>query len=166
MFKRNKLLFLVIFAYLILGALACVAARHVSAAEPSDSFYQWTLPNGDISMTDDVKRIPANYRDIAVKRSFAQVGRDANMAERTVPNAEYQASLERKLDRSRKAMARTAINARIEGCDGFITVGQERRNHKERDNTYNSLFYVVRDSCGNVKSVTRQNPELLGILIH
>jgi hypothetical protein len=155
--SRNTILLLIL--ALGLGALMMWAGSS-DAAEPSGSFYQWTLSNGDVNMTDDVKRIPAEYRSIAVKRSFAQVGKDANVTERVVPNADYQASLEKSLERSRKIAARTVTSPRVEGCDGPITVTQERRGYEERGNAYNSLFYVVRDSCGNVKSETRQNPEL------
>jgi hypothetical protein len=128
------------------------------AAEPSGEFYQWTLPNGDVMMTDDAKRIPAMYKDIVVKRSFAQVGKDAKVTEMTIPGVEYHAALEASLERARKTAARTATNPRVEGCEGPITVSQERRDYEERGNSYNSLFYIVSDSCGNVVSETRNAP--------
>ena len=156
--SRNAILVLIL--ALGLGVVFFIAGSS-DAAEPSGEFYQWTLPNGDVNMTDDAKRIPAMYKDIAIKRSFAQVGEDANITEMTIPGAEYQAALEASLERSRKLAARTAVSPRVEGCDGPVTVGQERHDYVERGNSYNSLFYVVRDTCGNVKSVTRANPRLL-----
>lgn len=153
---------IVMFLLTLLVALSwiLVISKSSDAAEPSDSFYQWTLPNGDVSMTDDANHIPVEFKDVAVKRSFSQVGKDANVTEITIPGSEYQISLERSLERSREIEARTVTSPLVEGCNGPITVEQERRDHKERDNSYNSLFYVVRDSCGNVKSITRQNPQL------
>lgn len=142
----------------IFGLYAFAMDAH--ASEPSGDFYQWILPNGDVNVTDDVKRIPAMYKSIAVKRSFAQLGKDANMTEMTISGDDYAASLEASLNRSRKLAARTATRPSVEACDGSITVSQERRDYEERGNSYNSLFYVVRDSCGNVTSETRASPRI------
>jgi hypothetical protein len=155
--SRNAVLVLIL--ALGLGAVFFIAGSS-DAAEPSGEFYQWTLPNGDVQMTDDVKRIPAKYKSIAVKRSFAQVGEDAKVTEMTIPSADYAAALEASLDRSRKLAARTATSPRVEECEGTITVAQERRDYVERGNSYNSLFYIVSDSCGNVVSETRSNPRI------
>lgn len=159
--SRNMVLALIL--ALGLGVVFFIAGSS-DAAEPSDAFYQWTLPNGDVMMTDDVKRIPVKYRDIAVERSFAQVGKDAKVTEVTIPAADYAASLEQSLDRARKTAERTVVVASEEPCDGPVTVTQERHERTPRatswtgSNTYNSMFYVMRDSCGNVKSVTLTNP--------
>ena len=153
--SRNAVLVLIL--ALGLGVVFFIAGSS-DAAEPSGEFYQWTLPNGDVMVTDDAKRIPAMYKDIAVKRSFAQVGEDAKITEMTIPGADYAAALEASLARSRKLAARTATSPRVEGCEGPITVAQERRDYVERGNSYNSLFYVVHDSCGNEVSATRTNP--------
>ncbi len=153
--SRNTVLALIL--ALGLGVVFLIAGSS-DAAGPSGEFYQWTLPNGDISMTDDVKRIPAMYKSIAVKRSFAQVSKDAKFTEMTIPGADYAAALEASLTRSRKLAARTATKPRVEGCSGPITVAQERRDYEERGNSYNSLFYIVHDSCGNEISVTRSSP--------
>jgi len=151
--SRNTALFLIL--ALSLG-VAFLVARSVTAATGSSKvFHQWTLPNGDIMVTDDAARIPVKYQDIAVKRSFVQVDKDAKVTEMVIPSADYAAALEANLTRSRKLAARMATVPRAEECDGPITVAQERRDHEERGNSYNSLFYVVRDSCGNVKNVTR-----------
>jgi hypothetical protein len=156
--SRNAVLLLIL--ALGLGMVFFIAGSS-DAAEPSGEFYQWTLPNGDVNMTDDVKRIPAMYKPIAVKRSFAQVGKDAKVTEMTISGADYAASLEQSLTRARKTAERSAVYPTPDTCNGPITVGQERRDYEERGNSYNSLFYVVRDSCGNVKSETRSNPRLL-----
>ena len=153
--SRNAVLVLIL--ALGLGVVFFIAGSS-DAAEPSGEFYQWTLPNGDVQMTDDVKRIPAKYKPIAVKRSFAQVGKDAKVTEMTISGDDYAAALEASLDRSRKLAARTATSPRVEACEGPITVAQERRDYVERGNSYNSLFYIVHDSCGNEVSVTRNNP--------
>lgn len=140
-----------------LGVVLCIAGNS-DAAEPSGEIYQWTLPNGDVSMTDDAKRIPAKYKSIAVKRSLAQVGKDANFTEVVVPSDQHKQEIEDRLRHLRKAAARNATSLRVEGCDGPITVAQERRDYEERGNSYNSLFYIIHDSCGNEVSVTRTNP--------
>jgi hypothetical protein len=109
-------------------------------------------------MTDDAKRIPAKYKDIAVKRSFAQVGKDAKVTKMAISGADYAAALEESLERSRKIAARTTTSPSAPECTGTITVAQERRDYVERGNSYNSLFYIVHDSCGNEVSMTRTNP--------
>jgi len=153
--SRNTVLALIL--ALGLGVVFCIAGNS-DAAEPSGEVYQWTLPNGDVSMTDDVKRIPAKYKPIAVKRSLAQVGKDANFTEVVVPSEQYKQEIEDRLRHLRKAAARNATILRVEGCVGPVTVAQERRDYEERGNRYNSLFYIVHDACGNEVSVTRTNP--------
>jgi hypothetical protein len=157
--SRNAVLILIL--ALGLGVVFFIAGSSDAAEPTGDTFYQWTTDGGDVSTTDDPKRIPAKYRDVAIERSFAQVGKDAKVTEMVIPAAEYQAQLEASLERLRRLAARTTTSPRIEGCDGPITVAQERHDYEERGNSYNSLFYVVKDACGNVKSVTRSNPRLL-----
>jgi hypothetical protein len=158
--SRNAVLIVIL--ALGLGVVFFIAGSS-DAAEPSGDFYQWTLPNGDLAMADDAKHVPEMYKAVAVKRTFAQVGEDAKVTEVTVSGADYQASLEASLERYRRIAARTTTSPSVEGCEGPITVAQERHDYEERGNAYNSLFYVVKDSCGNVKSVTRSNPRLLVI---
>jgi hypothetical protein len=153
--SRNAVLVLIL--ALGLGVVFFIAGSS-DAAEPSGEFYQWTLPNGDVQMTDDAKRIPAKYKDIAIKRSFAQVSKDAKVTEMTISGADYAAALEESLERSRRIAARTATRPSVPECTGPITVAQERRDYEERGNSYNSLFYIVHDACGNEVSVTRTNP--------
>lgn len=142
---------------LILGLFAYAPDAH--AVEPgTGTFYQWVDNDGVTSVTDDVKHIPAMYRDRAVARNIAEVGEDAKVTEMVIPGADYAAALEASLERSRKIAARIQTSPRVEGCNGPITVSQERRNYEERGNSYNSMFYVVKDACGNVTSVTRENP--------
>jgi hypothetical protein len=153
--SRNAVLVLIL--ALGLGVVFFIAGSS-DAAEPSGEFYQWTLPNGDIQMTDDAKRIPAKYKDIAIKRSFAQVGKDAKVTEVKVKADEYSAELQASLERLRRLNDRTTTSPSAPECTGTITVAQERRDYVERGNSYNSLFYIVHDSCGNEISMTRTNP--------
>lgn len=160
----SKSLILIALLPLVGGAFFLVGSS--AAEEPSGFFYQWVDEDGVASATDDVKRIPKKYRETALRRSFANAGKDVAITEMTVPAAEYQAAVEASLERLRKNAAQTNENPnRIEACDGPVTVAQERRDRVSPtsgwtgSNTYNSMFYVVRDSCGNVKSVTLTNPE-------
>ncbi len=144
-------------------------ATTVEASETSGEFYQWTLSDSGISVTDDVKRIPAKYQDIAVKRSFTDLAEVVKATEIIIPSADRTAALEASLDRGRKLAARLATTPRTERCDGPITVAQERRDHTPKatswtgSNSYNSMFYVSRDSCGDEVSVTLTNPHVLVI---
>jgi hypothetical protein len=71
---------------------------------------------------------------------------------------EYSAELQASLERLRRLNDRTTTSPSAPECTGTITVAQERRDYVERGNSYNSLFYIVHDSCGNEISMTRTNP--------
>lgn len=159
----NRSLILTVLLALLGGAFFIAGSS--AAEETARYFYQWVDEDGVAAATDDVKRIPSKYREAAQKREFAEVGEHAAITEVTIPGADYQASLEASLERQRKVAARTVENPnRTEDCDGPVTVKQERHERVPANtswtgsNTYNSMFFVVRDSCGNVKSITLQNP--------
>ncbi len=128
------------------------------AGEPAGMIYSWTTDGGATAMTDDPKRIPVKYRADAIERSLSDVGKTVKLTEMAISADAYAAALALSVERSARLAERLATQPRVEECTGPITVVQERRDYQERGNTYNSLFYVSYDSCGNEMSNTRSDP--------
>jgi hypothetical protein len=149
----NRLIVIVIFSAILIGFGFAMRAN-------AGDFYQWTDTGGAINMTDDVKHIPAKYKDVAVKRSTEDVGKNFPMTPVTVKSADYRAELQATLERQRAIAANTTVTPDLEPCPGAVSVAQVRESYEERGNTYNSMFYVVTDACGQVVSKTRENPRI------
>lgn len=123
------------------------------------TFFQWTDANGVVGLTDDAERIPPLYRDRAVERRFEDLEDRRTVG--VVPAVEYEAALVRALERQRDLIDRTMVNPnRLRDCTDPVTVTRERRDHQERGHRLNSLFFVVRDACGDVISETREQPQV------
>lgn len=118
------------------------------------TIYKWTEENGTFAVTDDIKRVPEKYRAQAVAGEMPAI-KDYNRF-----TAVDTASLVSLNERLQKLSPESAVAVRDDECRGHATVEQVRRSHKERGNTYNSTFYVIRNSCGVVTSVTRANPQV------
>lgn len=119
------------------------------------TIYKWTDDSGTFSFTDDIKRVPAKYQAKAVAGEMPAMADYSKFTpvETTSSRVQLNARLQ-KFRAERKEVVRT------ETCPGHGTVEQVRLSHKERGNTYNSLFYVLRNACGIVTSVTRANPQV------
>jgi hypothetical protein len=145
---RNLILVLIV----VLAATAAQADETVA--------FSYVDADGVVVFTDDEKQVPIAYKDVAKKTTLGSLGN----YERFTPITKATPS---RLEELR------ALNAtstpRLQACDGPVMVLRERRDYDTTTgtttNSYNSTFYTVRDSCGNVKSVTRTNPRPLAIVV-
>jgi len=130
-----------------------------AASIKSETFYQWVTEDGVISLTDDARRIPELHRSQALERSFEDIG-DKRLTPATTPSAEYQNSLEQRLERLQITLNDTpSVNPNHpQKCKGPVTITKERIDYVERGNHYNSMFFVARNSCGEVTTFTREQP--------
>lgn len=136
-----------------------ILSLFLSVPALAGTFFQWTDKDGVVNMTDDVKMIPAAYKGVAVERRFEDV-KDRRTPV-TISAADYQAALTASLERQRALNDRTMVNPnRLRDCTGPLTITHERRSYEERGNRYNSMFFVTRNACGDVVSVTREQPSL------
>lgn len=143
----------------LIAMLMVLAALAFAMEANAGTFWQWTDDDGVVSVTDDVKRIPARYADRAVERQFEQIVDRRTPV--TVPATEYEAALTRSLERMREVNARTTVNPNhLRDCTGPVTITKERRDYEERGQSLNSMFFVTRNACGDVISVTREQPRL------
>jgi hypothetical protein len=138
--NMRSLLIAVLFAFFAVSAQA-------------GTVYKWTDENGTFSVTDDIKRVPPKYRAKAVAGEMPAIKDYARLTTVTTPS---RVQLDARLQRLRSE----AIVVTPGVCTGHATVEQIRRTYKERGNTYNGMFYVARNSCGDVTSVTRVNPQV------
>ena len=118
------------------------------------TIYKWTDENGTFSVTDDIKRVPEKYRAHAMAGDMPAI---KDYERFTAVDTSSRVQLNERLEKLR---AERTDAVRNDACVGHGTVEQVRRTHKERGNTYNSLFYVLRNACGTVTSVTRANPQV------
>ncbi len=119
------------------------------------TLYKWTDDSGTFSFTDDISRVPAKYQAKVVVGEMPAIADYSRFTpvETTASRVQLNARLQQ-LRSERKEVVR------VEKCSGHGTVEQIRSTHTERGNTYNSLFYVLRNACGVVTSVTRSNPRV------
>ena len=139
-----------------------VSFAAVSVAEETAfarTYYSWTTDDGSFAYTDDPKLIPSKYREVVKTNSFADLDESVQTTTMDAPSAVRAATAQASLKRARAVQAVEVRNPNhLQGCTGPITVELKRRNHTERGHSYNSLFFVVRNACGDVKSVTRSRP--------
>ena len=143
---------------LFLGILALL----VQGAE-AGTYHQWTTEEGTLAFTDDPKRIPGKYKNVAEKRDL---GKDSLGSYSRFTVAVARETLQDRLEYLRESSLVAGSNLNhMETCDGHTTVTRERHSYTSPrtswtgSNAYNSTFYVVRDSCGNPQSVTLINPK-------
>lgn len=143
----------------VLVVLIVLLSASVAMADGPTAAYRYVDASGTVSFTDDVKRVPAKYRNIAEKVTLGTLGNYERFTEVTTTTT-TEGSTRLETLRSSNVVAAPIV----EVCDGPVTVTQERRERTPKvaswtgSNSYNSMFYVVRDSCGNEKSVTLTNP--------
>ncbi len=149
----------------LISLLLMLSASSTLGAEDR-IFYQWTTEDGVLGMADDPKRVPSRYRGEAIKRTSSSIGKGVQVTEVAIPAAEYRVRIQASLKRLQVIRAATTVFPnQSEGCDGPIVVTKERHTHTPLStswtgtNTYNSMFYVVRNSCGERVSATLVNPE-------
>ena len=128
---------------LILVTAAAVVLLMLATVSRGEIF-RYVDSYGTVSFTDDVKKIPAAYKDVAGKvileGEFKTLGSLTIVTvtpEITIPGIEEGSEF-------------------VEPCDGVITVTSERRQFGD----FNRTVYSVRDECGNLVSETFSQPEV------
>ena len=147
--------------------LVLIVAFVATVARADTVVFKYTNASGVVSYTDDAQRVPEDFKTSAEKLTLEELVK----YERFTPA--QSASTTSRLEGLREANATQAVNPNREKCAGPVSVSQERRERTvdasaswTGNQTYNSLFYVVRDSCGNEKSVSLVNPvPLLNIVL-
>lgn len=86
----------------LVGSLLAVAVATSAAAE---TVYRWTADDGSVAFTDDVKRIPAQYREQAQRTRMGDLASYARYTPTRAPAYPRDAQLAERLERLR------AINA-------------------------------------------------------
>ncbi len=147
---------LIITSFVITTLLVIAMLVGISfTAQAGGDFYQWETADGQVAAADSPKRVPAKYAPEAELRSWSDVEEGARETFPTTTDDEYRQVLQARLAKLRASEEATTT---IEYCGGPSTVTQERRDYTERGNSYNGLFYVVRDGCGVETFASRSNP--------
>lgn len=118
------------------------------------TIYKWTDEKGTFSVTDNIERVPVKYRAEAVAGEMPAI-KDYDRFTAVTTSSRVLLN-----ERLQKLRTERKVAVRDDECTGHATVEQVRRAYKERGNSYNSMFYVIRNSCGVVISVTRANPQV------
>jgi hypothetical protein len=103
--------------------------------------FRYVDSDGTISFTDDVKRIPAAYKDVAEKVVLEGAFKDTVTFVTVTPEIKIPV---------------VEVPTTIETCDGFVTVTSERRQFGD----FNRTVYSAHDECGNLVSETFSQPEV------
>ena len=148
---------------LLVGAtlVLCVAVLLSVCASPASAegnFLSWTNSNGTVGMTDDLKRVPERYQGSVTTRSFDSV--EFRFTPVVTSAAERQEQLTARLERQRRILSTpTEVNPNhIQDCAGPVTVSRTRLNHEVNGQKVNSTFFVTRNGCGDVVSLTQEQP--------
>ena len=120
----------------IFSLIVIFAACEVKASD----FYQWTDRGGTVAATDNQLRIPLQYRNTAVKRSFADLEKTSRRSYASVSPTSLVPPVE--ADQVRISVTEAEKSA----CTGKVSVNTERRQMGE----YNRTFYTITNECGVV----------------
>jgi len=121
---------------LLFSCVTLFTAYEVKAS----NFYQWTDKGGTVAATDNQLRIPLQYRDAAVKRSFADLEKTSRRSYASVSPTSLVPPVE--ADQVRISVTEAEKSA----CTGKVSVNTERRQVGE----YNRTFYTITNECGVV----------------
>ena len=142
---------------MVLGSVVVlvIIAQCYGDCRASD-FYQWTNDYGVVSMTDALQRIPTKYRDKATERNFKDI--DVQFIGMAVSSSQRHNSSQERVNHTRSILATLdkASPSSSKTCPGPISITKERRDYQERDQKLNSMFFVSRNSCGEIVQVSRQ----------
>ena len=115
----------------------------LATAAHAGEIFRYVDSDGTISFTDDVKRIPPAYKDVA---------------EKVVLEGEFKTLDSLTIVTVTPEIVIPVVEAPITTvtCDGFVTVTSERRQFGD----FNRTVYSVFDECGNLVSETFSQPEV------
>ncbi len=139
--------------------VAVVLILMLATTAQAGEIFQYVDRWGAMSFTDDVKRIPAAYKDVAEKLvlegefediltvvtvNVPEYPRDfPRTPEITIPAAEVPNTIE-------------TFAELFADCGDSVTVTRERRQFGD----FNRTVYLVHDECGNLVSETFSQPEV------
>lgn len=136
--------------------LGMVLVTYALPSSAEDTFYQWVDENGTVNLTDDTKRIPEKDKDKAKERSFSELSEASAWTTLDEETFSRLAALEERLSKARALNPKPEIKK--EDCSGPFTITKERQDYKERGQHFNSMFFIQKNSCGEVISITREQP--------
>jgi hypothetical protein len=123
----------------------------LATAAHAGEIFRYVTSDGTVSFTDDVKRIPAAYKDVAetvvLEGEFKEFGR---LSVITVDPTDLTSLVATKL------VNRDFHRAFVSTCDGHISVTSERVQFGD----FNRTVYYVYDECGKLVSTTFSQPEV------
>ena len=135
-----------------------VAAMFYCATANAGTFYQWTDANGVVHFVDATDKVPAKAESEAKEMDFKDLEREFTPL--LVPSETRTSQAEDRLSQSKLTLdSPTPTNPNhSQSCTGPLTIEKIRQDYKERGQKLNSMFFVTRDSCGEVVSITREQP--------
>lgn len=143
--------------FLFVGMIIFLVPTNVSSKEYVSTYYTWTTVEGILSFTNDEKRVPVRYQESFQTESYAEI--PTQLTKLSIPATERIVKIKQTLTRVQElAKVLSEVSVSPPDCSGIVTITRKRQGHEEQDNYYNSLFYIVRDTCGNIQSKSRQLP--------
>lgn len=130
----------------------------LATAAQAGEIFRYVTTDGTVSFTDDEKKIPAVYTDVAeevvLEGDFKDFGSLTIITVDPTSPARYYPVMS-KLTNRVTLDARTG-SAIVTNCTGHVSVTSER--HQFGD--FNRTIYLVHDECGELVSVTFYQPEV------
>ena len=147
---------------LILVTAAATVLLMLATASHAEIF-NYVDKYGTFSFTDDIKRIPPVYKDVAQKFVLGGEFKDFDRLtivtvfrpEKTLLDGQVVSNATARLEHLR-ALNENPVSVLNEPCTGPITVTSERRQFGD----FNRTVYLVHDECGNLVSETFSQPEV------
>ncbi len=124
---------------IVIAAVALILM--LATAAYAGEIFRYVTTDETVSFTDDVKKIPAMYKDTAETVVLEGEFKDTTTFVTVTPEI---------------VIPVVEVPTTIETCDGFVTVTSERRQFGD----FNRTVYSVYDECGNLVSETFSQPEV------
>jgi hypothetical protein len=122
----------------------------LATAAQAGEIFRYVTNDGTISFTDDVKRIPLAYKDVA--ETVVLEGEFKWFDSLTISTVKYEVPHIHLMPL--RASAENLNGA--DECTGHVSVTSERRQFGD----FNRTIYLVHDECGELVSATFYQPEV------
>ena len=124
--------------------------------------HTWTTEQGTLSFVDDPKKIPERYKEEAKQVELQSLRDYSRFTAMGVSSKQFRETVRQSIARYRNLNRDSQPQRDFQSqCTGTLTIDRERRIHTENGQRLNSLFFIVRNSCGEEVSVTREQPLLI-----
>jgi hypothetical protein len=126
--------------------LIVTLAASVALADGATVAYKYVDASGVISFTDDEKRVPAKYKDVAEKVTLGELGDYERFTALSTVGVTVESP---RLTALRAANAAPVATTKPD-C-GAVTVRSERRDVEGGaggDGSFNTRFFIAEDDCG------------------